>query len=84
MHSVLLCALVWLIFQLTQSLSLKLQVHHIPSKSNVPADSMSWHGPVQIEWAQGSSVFQAVVAHFSLLPVSDLLVTPLNPQLQCF
>ena len=37
-----------------------------------------------MEWALVQSVFQAVVAHFGLSPVIDLLVTPLNSQLPVF
>ena len=37
-----------------------------------------------MEWALDQSVFQAVVAHFGLLPVIDLLVTSLDSKLSVF
>ncbi len=37
-----------------------------------------------MEWTLDQSVFQAMVAHFGLSPVIDLLVTPLNSQLPVF
>ncbi len=83
-HSALLCGLAWQIFQLAESLSLQIQVRHIPGRQNVLADSLSRHSPVQTEWALDQSVFQAVVAHFGLSPVIDLLATPLNAKLPVF
>ena len=37
-----------------------------------------------MEWALDHVVFKAMVAHFSLSPVIDLLLTPLNSQLLVF
>ena len=37
-----------------------------------------------MEWALDQSVFQAVVVHFGLSPVIDLLTTPLISQLPVF
>ena len=83
-HSALLCSLAWQIFWLAQSLALEIQVHHIQGKRNIIADSLSGRSPIQMEWALDHIVFQAMVAHFGLLPVIDLLVTSLNSQLPVF
>ena len=40
--------------------------------------------PVQMKRALAHIVFQAMVAHFSLSPVINLLATPLNSQLPVF
>ena len=45
-HSALLCGLAWQIFQLAQSLALKIQVRHILGKWNILADSLSRRSPV--------------------------------------
>ena len=37
-----------------------------------------------MEWALAHIVFQAIVAHFGLSPVFDLLATPLSFQLPVF
>ena len=37
-----------------------------------------------MEWALNQSVFQAMLVHFGVLPVINLLVTPLNSQLPVF
>ena len=64
--------------------SLEIQVLHIVGKQNVLADSLSRRSPVQIELALDHIVFQAMVAHFGLSLVIDLLATPLNSQLPVF
>ena len=68
-HLALLWYLVWQLFQLTQSLALEMQVHHIPGKCNVLADSLSQRSPVQTWWAPDQSVSQAMVAHLNAFSV---------------
>ena len=83
-HSALPCRLAWQIFQLAQSLAFEIQVHHITGKWNVLADSLLRICPLQTEWALDHVVFQALVAHFGLSLVIDLLATALNSQLLVF
>ncbi len=79
-HSALLCGR----FSAGAELSLQDTGSPFLGKWNVLTDSLLRRNPAQTEWALNLSVFQAKVVHFGLLPMIDLLMTPLNSKLEVF